>query len=66
MGNRVYLWCVWIYSEYHDEALIEGFQKDFAEWTSQIFDVAGRLQLRDIRDYMRHNGVFIENRPGVK
>ncbi|KHJ35527.1 hypothetical protein EV44_g3844 [Erysiphe necator] len=50
---------IWKNSEYHDEALIEAFQEDFAERTSQIFDIANRLLLRDLRDYLRHICEFI-------
>ncbi|RKF76380.1 hypothetical protein GcC1_072032, partial [Golovinomyces cichoracearum] len=57
---------VWQNGEYRDEALIEAFQEDFAEWTIKLFDIADRLLLRDLRDHLRQNGVFIENRPGVK
>ncbi|RKF59797.1 hypothetical protein OnM2_057062, partial [Erysiphe neolycopersici] len=65
-GYIVWVMKIWKNSEYHDESLIEAFQEDFAGWTSAIFDVADRLLLRDLRDYLRHNGVLIENRPGVK
>ncbi|KAI6245427.1 hypothetical protein HI914_06356 [Erysiphe necator] len=47
-GYIVWVMRIWKNNECHDEALIEAFQEDFAEWTSQIFDVADRLLLRDL------------------
>ncbi|POS82113.1 hypothetical protein EPUL_006674 [Erysiphe pulchra] len=65
-GYIIWVMKIWKDSEYRDEALIEAFQEDFAEWTTEIFDVADRLLLRDLRDHLRKNGVFTECKPGIK
>ncbi|RKF77470.1 hypothetical protein GcC1_063018, partial [Golovinomyces cichoracearum] len=65
-GYIIWVMKIWQNSEYRDEALIEAFQENFAEWTTQIFDIADRLLLRDLRDYLRNNGVFIDSKAGVR
>ncbi|POS82599.1 hypothetical protein EPUL_006820 [Erysiphe pulchra] len=65
-GYIIWVMKIWKDSEYRNEALIEAFQEDFAEWTTEIFDVADKLLLRDLRDHLRKNGVFIECKPGIK
>ncbi|RKF77232.1 hypothetical protein GcC1_065016, partial [Golovinomyces cichoracearum] len=65
-GYIVWVMKIWQNSEYRDEALIEAFQEDFAEWTTQIFDIDDRLLLRDLRDYLRNKGVFIDSKAGVR
>ncbi|RKF56269.1 hypothetical protein GcC1_198032 [Golovinomyces cichoracearum] len=66
--NGCIIWVIkiWQNNEYRDEALIEAFQEDFAEWTTQEFDVADRLLLRDLWDYLRKKSVFIDSKAGVK
>ncbi|RKF56865.1 hypothetical protein GcM3_192054 [Golovinomyces cichoracearum] len=65
-GYIIWVMKIWQNSEYRDEALIEAFQEDFAEWTTQVFDIADRLLLQDLRDYLRHYSFFIDSKAGVR
>ncbi|POS82774.1 hypothetical protein EPUL_006147 [Erysiphe pulchra] len=52
-GYIIWVMKIWKDNEYRDEALIEAFQEVFTEWTTEIFDVADILLLRDLRDHLR-------------
>lgn len=44
---------------YHDTELWEVFKEDFDGWTIEIWDKANTKIRRDFRNFLRHNGVFV-------
>ena len=59
--NKYIMSCIVAYArrKYRDEALWEAFGEDFRGWTKEIFEKASDKAIRDLRDHLRNNGVFV-------
>ncbi|KAI0996941.1 hypothetical protein K3495_g11243 [Podosphaera aphanis] len=44
---------------YRDEKLWEAYVSHFEDWTKELFDIADRTAVADLRDFLRENGVFV-------
>ncbi|POS86848.1 hypothetical protein EPUL_001280, partial [Erysiphe pulchra] len=53
------------FKKYRDERLWEEFVDDFEGWTKDIFEIPVREAIKDLRDYLRENGVFVYKAPRI-
>ncbi|POS82145.1 hypothetical protein EPUL_006732, partial [Erysiphe pulchra] len=56
----------WKILGYTDDELWLTFKEDFEGWTEVIFDIAHPHVVRNLRDYLRENGVFVTKGPGFR
>jgi hypothetical protein len=50
--------------KYTDYNLWEEFQEGFEGWTVELFNVASREAIKDLRTYLLEHGVWVEERKG--
>ena len=61
-------WRLQVYGQkrWRDWQLWNNFQEDFATFTKETFKVAAPGVIRDLRDFLRANGVFVQMGRGLK
>ena len=52
-------------SKYNDTALWECMKEDFVGWIKEIWVLAKKVIVRDFRNFLRENGVFVPIDGGI-
>jgi hypothetical protein len=55
----IYSWWSYTESQLQDAQLWEYFREDFRDWTEEIWGTVNPFLIREFRDFLRENGVWV-------